>query len=81
MASITIRRLDDSLKTRLKARAVEHGCSMEQEVRNILRESLDLQRLKNAADIALELFGPKHGFELDLPLRVAFRPPPDLSDK
>ncbi|HZK91709.1 MAG TPA: plasmid stabilization protein [Stellaceae bacterium] len=81
MASITIRNIEDALKTRLKARAAEHGCSMEEEARRILRESLDRQRPKNAADIALELFGPKHGFELDLPPRVAFRPPPDFSEE
>ena len=79
MASITIRKLDDSLKTRLKARAAEHGRSMEEEARQILRDSLDRQQPKNAADIALELFGPKHGFKLDLPSREYFRPQPDFS--
>jgi len=79
MASITIRKLNDSLKMRLKARAAEHGCSMEEEARNILRESLEYKRPKNAADLALELFGPKRGFKLDLPPRVPFRPPPDFS--
>jgi plasmid stability protein len=81
MASITIRRLDDSLKAQLKARAAEHGRSMEEEARQILRESLDRHRPKNAADIALELFGPKHGVRLDLPPREEFRPPPDFSEK
>ena len=81
MASITIRRLDDSLKNRLKQRAAQHGRSMEEEARNILRESLERERPKNAADIALELFGPTHGFKLDLPPRTSFRPPPDFSDE
>jgi len=79
MSSITIRKLDDSLKARLKSRAAEHGCSMEEEARRILRDSLEHQQPKNAADIALELFGPKHGFKLDLPRRRPFRPPPDFS--
>ncbi|HVH81061.1 MAG TPA: plasmid stabilization protein [Stellaceae bacterium] len=79
MASITIRRLDERLKTQLKHRAAQHGCSMEEEARNILRESLGRDRPKNAADIALELFGPKRGFKLDLPSRESFRPPPDFS--
>jgi len=40
MASITIRNLDDELKTRLRLRAALHGCSMEEEVRGILRQTL-----------------------------------------
>src|SRR2546423_7824867 len=37
MASITIRRLDESLKQQLRLRAASHGRSMEDEVRTILR--------------------------------------------
>lgn len=40
MASITIRKLDDDLKQRLRIRAAEHGHSMEQEARDILRAAL-----------------------------------------
>lgn len=40
MSSITIRNLDDSLKTSLRLRAARHGLSMEQEVRNILQVTL-----------------------------------------
>jgi plasmid stability protein len=40
MASITIRNLDDELKTRLRLRAAQHGHSMEEEVRGILRQIL-----------------------------------------
>lgn len=40
MASITIRNLDDALKQRLRMRAAEHGRSMEEEVREILRRSV-----------------------------------------
>lgn len=36
MASIVVRGLDDSVKQRLAAQAVEHGRSMEAEVRDIL---------------------------------------------
>lgn len=81
MASITIRRLDDQLKTRLKQRATQHGCSMEQEARTILRDTLERERPETMADIARELFGPERGFKLDLPPRVPFRLPPDFSEK
>lgn len=40
MASITIRNLDDDLKRRLRVRAAENGRSMEEEVREILRQAL-----------------------------------------
>lgn len=38
MASITIRNLDDDVKRRLRVRAAEHGRSMEEEARDILRQ-------------------------------------------
>ena len=41
MASITIRKLDDAIKEKLKIRAATNGNSMEEEVRRILRSALD----------------------------------------
>ncbi|MEQ1603152.1 MAG: pantothenate metabolism flavoprotein [Methylophilaceae bacterium] len=40
MASLTIRNLDETLKTNLRLQAAQHGWSMEQEVREILRQSV-----------------------------------------
>lgn len=40
MATLTIRDLDDDLKTELRVRAAQHGRSMEAEVRAILRSAL-----------------------------------------
>ena len=40
MASLTIRNLDDALKTLLRLQAARHGCSMEQEARDILRRAV-----------------------------------------
>ncbi len=40
MASITIRNLDDDIKHLLRVRAAEHGRSMEEEARDILRRNL-----------------------------------------
>lgn len=37
MASITIRRLDDSVKAKLRLRAARNGRSMEEEAREILK--------------------------------------------
>ena len=44
MASITVRSIDDSLKTRLRVRAAHHGRSMEEETRQILRHPLASNR-------------------------------------
>lgn len=40
MSTLTVRNLDDDLKTRLRVRAAQNGRSMEAEAREILRTSL-----------------------------------------
>ena len=40
MSSITVRNLDESIKTGLRLRAASHGWSMEQEVRDILARAV-----------------------------------------
>ncbi len=40
MAQLTVRHLEDDLKLHLKQRAQRHGHSMEEEVRQILRNAL-----------------------------------------
>lgn len=40
MATLTIRRLDDSVKARLRVRAAQNGRSMEEEARELLTASL-----------------------------------------
>jgi len=39
MGQIIVRKLEDSVKEALRLRAKRHGVSMEEEVRNILREA------------------------------------------
>jgi antitoxin FitA len=78
MTSLTIRNLDDSLKTRLRARAAHHGRSMEEEARQILREALgEPSTAANLADLAESLFGA-HGVDLDAHPPVPAREPPDF---
>lgn len=43
MATMTIRNLDEALKARLRVRAAEHGKSMEEEARDILRAALSTE--------------------------------------
>jgi plasmid stability protein len=81
MASMTIRNLDDELKARLRVRAAQHGRSMEEEARVLLRDALAAPRSSargNLADVALALFGPRHGVDLPVMPRAKARPVPDF---
>ena len=40
MAQVVVRNIEDEVKARLKQRATEHGWSMEEEVRQILRAAV-----------------------------------------
>ena len=81
MASITIRNLDDDVKTRLRVRAAEHHRSMEEEARVILRDAVSEEKLgpRNLAEFTRECFGPLGGVELELPPRGPMREPPDFT--
>lgn len=77
MASITIRNLDDDLKQRLRLRAAEHGHSMEEEARGILRQALDKPAVpRNLAAAIRARFAPLGGVDLELPPREPMREPP-----
>jgi len=78
MASITIRRLDDDLKERLRRRAARHGRSMEDEVRELLRLALVHER-SDTGNLAARIrarFQPLGGVDLELPEREPAREPP-----
>ena len=78
MASITIRKLDDDVKTRLRVRAAGNGRSMEEEARVILRDAVELEPSpgKGLGTLIQELFKPLGGVELELPPRGPMRDPP-----
>ena len=44
MATLTIRNLDEEVKSALRIQAARHGQSMEEEARSILRQTLSPQR-------------------------------------
>lgn len=80
MASITIRNLDDGLKRRLRIRAAEHGRSMEEEAREILRQAVGgLTASKNLGQAIHARFAAIGGIDLELPARGPRRKPPELS--
>lgn len=67
MAQIIVRKLADAVKRKLEHRAARHGRSMEEEVRDILRDAVKdsgRPRLGLGTEIA-ELF---KGIELDEPI-------------
>ena len=78
MASITIRNLDDEIKQNLRVRAAENGHSMEEEVREILRSTLDAAPSpeKNLGTKIHQMFMAVGGGELDIPPRRSMRKPP-----
>ena len=77
MGSITVRNLDDAVKKGLRMRAAENGHSMEEEVRIILREAVQQDRVpeKGLGTALHELFKPLGGVELELPPREPMREP------
>ena len=79
MASITIRNLDDEVKRRLRLRAAEHGRSMEEEAREILRLGVgDTSPTRNLAAAIRARVVPLGGIELELPQREPMREPPNF---
>jgi plasmid stability protein len=81
MASITIRRLDEGVKARLRVRAARHGRSMEEEAREILKAELAAQPAggPNLAQSIRRRFARVGGVELQLPARQFVRRPPRLA--
>ena len=77
MASITIRNLNDDVKRRLRVRAADHGWSMEEEVREILRKVIgETAPPINLATSIHARIAPLGGVDLDLPTREPMRKPP-----
>ena len=79
MASITIRRLDETLKARLRVKAAHHGRSMEEEAREILRNGLQADAPRKELDLGSAIrrhFAHIGGVDLVLPRREAVRKPP-----
>ena len=79
MASITIRNLDNDVKTRLRVRAADNDRSMEEEARLILRDAVGRKpSSRDLVSIIREHFGPANGVDLELPPREPAREPPSF---
>lgn len=68
MAQVIVRNLDDSVKRKLQRRAAKHGRSMEEEVREILRDAVKDEGTprKGLGTRIAERF---RGLELDEPIQ------------
>jgi plasmid stability protein len=82
VASITIRRLEDAAKERLRMRASRNGRSMEEEAREILKIALADAGApgENLAQSIRRRFAPLGGVDLSLPPREPMREPPKLGE-
>lgn len=82
MASITIRKLDEGVKLKLRVRAAEHGRSMEEEAREILSSAIKDKpktsvNLYDAMRARLKAAGIR-GVNLPEPERGPWRKDPDF---
>lgn len=82
MAALTIRKLDQKTKTRLRVRAAHHGRSMEEEAREILRSALTISSRTNGnlAEAIRRRFASFGGIEISLPKRDAVREAPGFEE-
>jgi plasmid stability protein len=82
MASITIRNLEDGLKSKLRVRAARHGRSMEDEARHILRTTLaeKTHEPMNLFAAIRRRIAPLGGVDLEIPPRGPMREPPRFEE-
>lgn len=66
MSTLTIRNVDDGIKRELRKRAAERGVSMEQEVRDVLAESVRAPRRRASILEDLQRLGVKPTAPFDL---------------
>lgn len=81
MAALTIRNVDDAIKQSLRIRAAQHGVSMEEEARRILREAL--VRVPQPQPLGQRLkqrFAEAADADFELPSRQISRTPPKWDD-
>lgn len=79
MASLTIRQIDDDLKSQLRLRAAANNNSMEEEARSILRQALarpPTEQYGFATRILKLVEEAGGGFDLELPEDPPYEPKP-----
>ena len=72
MANLSVRKIDGETLVRLRARAAQHGVSVEEEARQIIQEAVSAP--ERLGDLAVRIFGTQYGVEVELPQRGAHAP-------
>lgn len=81
MATLTIRNIEDDLKSMLRLNAARHGWSMEEEVRKILRQACRTPDLPGLGSRLADRFTALGGVELSVVKRSFSRQAPDFADE
>ena len=81
MPSMTIRDIDDKLKSKLRIQAARHGRSMEDEARDILRTALSVEPTQTGGlvEAIRARIEPLGGVELKIAAREEMREPVTFS--
>ena len=82
MSSITVRNLDEAVKSSLRLRAARHGWSMEQEVRYILQQTVAPEQIPQTsfAELVSRRFAGLEAEGLPIPARQRARTPPEFGN-
>ena len=64
MASLSVRKLDDTVYEQLRVRAARHGVPMEEEVRQILNQAVKTP--ERISEVFRKHFGVENGIDLEL---------------
>lgn len=78
MASISVRKLDDSVYDQLRIRAAKHGVSMEEEARQIISKAVMIP--ERISEVFRKYFGYKNGIDLDIPNQRKPHEPMDFNE-
>lgn len=72
MAGLGVRKLEGTRLSRLSIRAAKHGVPIEEEGRCLLKEAVSTPEC--SGDLALAIFGPEHGVDVQLAERTSHEP-------
>ena len=77
MANLNVRKLDDKRVEKLRTRAIQHGVSMEEEVRRIIEQAVS--NPTRLGDMATQYFGTTYSMDIEIPEHKSHAPL-DLSE-
>jgi plasmid stability protein len=81
MAQLVVRNLEDDVKERLQQRAKKHGCSLEELVRDILRDAANDKRRTGGLGSEIAALFRGRGLDFDIPeLRGYTLEPPTFDE-